>query len=74
MYHDDKKFSFEVTTIPMEQMNNEQIMVTVRLEQLQGLHREAKKNGTLPNHITKVLMRCKKCTHQWVSQKLTTKE
>ena len=65
-----KILSFKLTNTPMvevakfyfvlvDQMKNEQLMKVVSLEQLQGTHGEARKDGPLPNHIGRVLVRYK---------------
>lgn len=37
--------------ISMNQMKNEQMLVMVQMEQLQGTHGEARKDRPLPKHI-----------------------
>ena len=60
--HDGKKMKLKMTMTPMvgraklnlvsmDQMKNYQIMVTIRLEQLQGTHGEARKDRPSQNHI-----------------------
>ena len=40
----------------MDQMKNEQIVVVVWMEQLQGTHKGARNDGPLPNYINEVLV------------------
>ena len=49
-------------------------MVVVQLEQLQGTHGEARKDGPPPNHIWWDVGEIQGCIHQCVAQKVTAKE
>ena len=49
----------KLNLVSTDQMENEQIMVVVRLHQLQRSHGEARKDGSSPNYIRGVLARYK---------------
>ena len=60
--HHDKELGLKLTNthivggarlnlVSMYQMKSEQIMEMIPLEQLQGTHGEARKDGPPPNHI-----------------------
>ena len=49
----------KLNLVSIDQMTNKQMVVVVRMEQLQRTHEEAKTNGPPPKHICKVLGRYK---------------
>ena len=49
-------------------------MVIVQLEQLQGIHGEARKERPPSNHIPGDVVEVQGCIHQCVAQKDTAKE
>ena len=70
MCYNGKELTLKLIKIPMvggaklnlvfmDQMENEQIVVVVQLEQLQGTHGKARKDGPPPNHICGMLVRYK---------------
>ena len=71
MCHNGKELKFKLTRTPMvggpklnlvlmDQIKKKvSIMVVAQLEQLQGTHGEARKDGPPPNHICEMLVRYK---------------
>ena len=63
----------KLNLVSMEQMQDKQLVVVVRMEQMKGTRGEARKDGTLPRHIHEVLGKYKDVLTNELLQELPPK-